>query len=684
MGQQTVQGDIVGMLACINTAVRIVLRPCKGIVQLVVSVHIARGFAAYLGGFQKREVEVILANLLCGHVIPRILARKELQRGQVVIAEFAVRTAHDLYAVVPTDGVIVTLSNSFQGIICGDFPAGHDLRVTGINRHRDDLQVGVAAVKDHGGQVAQHKFRAAAVDRLFHRSKRHILAFQRLRFGCRTLCRIADCFITVVFTHQHNAVVRHGVRDRISGKFQVHGNRQIIRRAAGYDRLTHGCTCAKRRTVDKAAVATFIPSAIVCLGNTDLFVIAGRLHPCTRCICTRGCRGAQAGGRAKAVCYRCLGVVCTQRNFRIGLVHQVGGYLPVARVCFVIACVCQHKILAVVLSIAGLFFQADLQLRGRQGAHEVLRVRLYLITYLGSVHGLYTDTELAVANSFRQRIIRVKQIARAVDLYVFVVFQSNSVRTVNLIQRYQIMAYILYLVIRENAVCGRGRPCHLIAAIDSAAIFFMRNLQVRDRPGGALVQNLRIVVLDQVVRDVLHTRACNLVFFAVPQQDGGNFSLLWFHTIRTINGCQLAFVSSFLDITCFCINCIKIIAIDHTRSKVLAHFRIVYTSVQPCAVEIITLLAHTRTICRSLCFYSIFIHQLHGFIVGIVKAVPIVHKVVAVGHDVFTSTVHRNGCILGTNSIFIQSKTIRDCGGCTRCTAIATVAADTCKQVDIA
>ena len=119
----------------------------------------------------------------------------------MVIAEFAVRTAHDLNAVVPADGVIVTLSNSFQGLVRGDFPAGHDLRITGINRHRDDLQVGVAAVKDHGGQVAQHKFRAAAVDRLFHRSKRHILAVQRLRVGCCTLCRIADCFFTVVFTH---------------------------------------------------------------------------------------------------------------------------------------------------------------------------------------------------------------------------------------------------------------------------------------------------------------------------------------------------------------------------------------------------------------------------------------------------------------------------------------------------
>ena len=575
----------------------------------------------------------------------------------MVIAEFAVRTAHDLDAVVPADGVIVTLFNSLQGLICGDFPAGHDLRITGINRHRDDLQVGVAAVKDHGGQVAQHKFRAAAVDRLFQRSKRHILAFQRLCVGCCcTLCRIADFFITVVFTHQHNAVVRHGVEDRISGKLQVRGNRQIVRRAAGYDRLVYS-----RRTVDKAAVATFIPGAIVCLGNTDLFVIAGRLHPCTRCICTRGCRGAQAGGRAKTACYQCFGGVCIKRNGSTCAVHQVGGYFPVTRV-LIIACVCQHKILAVGLSVAGLFFQADLQLRGRQGAHEVLRGRLHLFTCGGSVHGLYTDTELAVANSFRQRIIRVKQIARAVDLYVFVVFQSNSVRTVNLIQRYQIMAHILYLVIRENAVCGRGRPCHLIAAIDSVVNIFMPDIHIGDLPGAALVQNLRIVVLDQVVRDVLHTRGVTVVCIAVPQQDGGNFSLLWFHTIRTINGCQLAFVSSFLDITCCCINCIKIIAIDHTRSKVLAYFRIVYTSVQPCAVEIITLLAHTRTICRSLCFYSIFIHQLHGFIVGIVKAVPIVHKVVAVGHDVFTSTVHRNGCILGTNSIFIQSKTIRDCG----------------------
>ena len=106
-------------------------------------------------------------------------------------------------------------------------------------------------------------------------------------------------------------------------------------------------------------------------------------------------------------------------HFRIGLVHQVGGYLPVARV-LIIACVCQHKILAVGLSIAVLFFQADLQLRGGQRAHEVLRGRLHLFTCGNSVHGLYTDTELAVANSICQRIIRVKQIARAVDLYVLV------------------------------------------------------------------------------------------------------------------------------------------------------------------------------------------------------------------------------------------------------------------------
>ena len=214
-----------------------------------------------------------------------------------------------------------------------------------------------------------------------------------------------------------------------------------------------------------------------------------------------------------------------QRNHRIGLVHQVGGYLPFARV-FVIACVCQHKILAVGLSLAVLFFQADFQLRGRQGAHKVLRVRLYLITCGGSVHGLYTDTEFAGANGLRQRIIRVKQIARTVDLYVFVALQRRLVIAVNLIQRYQIMAYILYLVIWENAICGRGRPCHLIAAIDSAAIVFMRNFQLGDRTGAALVQNLRIVVLDQVVRDVLHTRATNLVLIAVPQQDGGKITVV--------------------------------------------------------------------------------------------------------------------------------------------------------------
>ena len=512
-GQQAVQGDIVGMFCCIwRGAVRIVLRPCKGIVQLVASVHIARGFAAYRGGFQKREVEVILADLLCSHVIPRVTGCKELQRGQVVIAEFAVRPAHDLDAVVPADGVIVTLSDSIQGLICSDLPAGHDLRITGGNRHRDDLQVGVAAVKDHGGQVAQHKFRAAAVDRLFHRSKRHILAFQRLRFGRCTLCRIADLFITVVFTHQHNAVVRHGVEDRICGKLQGHGNRQIVRRAAGYDRLAY-----RRLTVDKAAIFIYL-----CLRNTDLFVIAGRLHPCTCCALTRGCRGAQAGGRAKTFCYQCFGGVCIQRNGRT-VVHQVGCYLPTARVCFVIACVCQHKILAVGLSFAGLLFQADLQLRGGQGAHEVLRVRLYLCTCGGSVHGLYTDTEFAGANSVRQRIIRVKQIARTVDLYVFVALQRRLAIAVNLVQRYQIMAYILYVVIWENALCGRGRPCHLIAAIDSAAIVFMRNCQIGNRTGAALVQNLRIVVLDQVVRDVLHTRVFTVICIAVPQQDGGNF-----------------------------------------------------------------------------------------------------------------------------------------------------------------
>ena len=425
--------------------------------------------------------------------------------------------------------------------------------------------------------------------------------------------------------------------------------------------------------MDKAAV--FICH---CHRNTDLLIIAGRLHPCTCCSSTRGCRGAQAGGRAKAVFYQCFGFALIQRNLCIGLVHQVGGYLPVARV-LIIACVCQHKILAVGLSTAVLFFQADLQLRGGQGAHEVLRVRLYLITYLGSVHGLYTDTELAGANSVRQRIIRVKQIARAVDLYVFVALQSNLAIAVNLVQRYQIMAHILYLVIRENAVCGRGRPCHLIAAIDSAAIVFMRNCQIGDLPGAALVQNLRIVVLDQVVRDVLHARGVTVVCIAVPQQDGGN--IFFICPIRTINCCQPVCVSRLNDITFCRINCIKIIAIDHTRCKVRS-VSIVYTRVQPCAVEIIIVFAQTK--CRNSFFCFLFIHQLHGFIVGIVKAVPFVHKVVAVGRDVFTSTVHRNGCIIGTNRIFIQSKTIRDCGGCTRCTAIATVAADTCKQVDIA
>ena len=604
----------------------------------------------------------------------------------MVIAEFAVRIAHNLDAVVPADGVIVTLSNSFQGLICGDFPAGHDLRITGINRHRDDLQVGIAAVKDHGGQVAQHKFRAAAVDRLFQRSKRHILAFQRLRVGCRCiLCRIADLFITGVFTHQHNAVVRHGVGDRICGKLQGYGNRQVIRRAAGYDRLTHGYIfCIKRLTVDKAAVGICL-----CHRNTDLLVIAGRLHPCTCCTCTRGCRGAQAGGRAKTVCYQCFGFALIQRNLCIGLVHQVGGYLPVARV-LIIACVCQHKILAVGLSTAVLLFQADFQLRGGQGAHEVLRGRHFLCTCGGSVHGLYTDTELAGANSICQRIIRVKQIARAVDLYVLVVLQRRLAIAVNLVQRYQIMAYILYLVIRENALCVRGRPCHLIAAIDSAAIFFMRNLQVRDRPGAALVQNLRIVVLDQVVRDVLHARAANLVLIAVPQQDGGKILVVDIRCtgIACIVNRSQFFIGCRYYVTFCSINRIQIPRVCHhacRKETVSALYGVINTRIQPCTVVIMVLT--TCTVCSSFvssrlsawctfrklqqCRYLLFF-----------KAV-FVHKVVAVGHDVFSSTVHRDGGVIGTNRIFIQGKTIRDCGGCTRCTAIATVAADTCKQVGI-
>ena len=315
-----------------------------------------------------------------------------------------------------------------------------------------------------------------------------------------------------------------------------------------------------------------------------------------------------------------------------------------------------------------------------------------LCTCGGSVHGLYTDTELAGANSVRQRIIRVKQIARAVDLYVFVALQSRLAITVNLVQRYQIMAYILYLVIWENAICDRGRPCHLIAAIDSVVNAFMPDIHIGDLPGAALVQNLRIVVLDQVVRDVLHARAFNLVFFAVPQQDGGKILIVdfVFAGIACIENRGLFLFSGYrLYVTFSSINRIQIPRVCHhacCKETVSALYGVINTRIQPCTVVIMVLT--TCTVCSSFvssrlsawctfrklqqCRYLLFF-----------KAV-FVHKVVAVGHDVFTSTVQRNGCIIGTNSIFIQSKTIRDCGGCTRCTAIATVAADTCKQVDIA
>ena len=316
----------------------------------------------------------------------------------------------------------------------------------------------------------------------------------------------------------------------------------------------------------------------------------------------------------------------------------------------------------------------------------------------GSVHGLYTDTEFAGANGICQRIIRVKQIARAVDLYVFVVFQSNSVRTVNLIQRYQIMAYILYLVLRENALCGRGRPCHLIAAIDSAVNVFMLDFYIRNRPGAELVQNLRIVVLDQVVRDVLHTRGFTVVCIAVPQQDGGKILLVDILRVLAVgiienrsqflfSGCRLFSGYRLFYVTFCSINRIQIPIKHHTCCKetVSALYGVINTRIQPCTIFIVVTTRLTvcfSTVNSCLVAWLTFRKLQQCRYLLFFKAV-FVHKVVAVGHDVFTSTVHRNGCVIGTNRIFIQGKTIRHCGGCTRSIAVATVAADTCKQVGI-
>ena len=254
------------------------------------------------------------------------------------------------------------------------------------------------------------------------------------------------------------------------------------------------------------------------------------------------------------------------------------------------------------------------------------------------------------------------------------------------------MAYILYLVIRENARCVRGRPCHLIAAIDSAAIFFMRNLQARDRPGAALVQNLRIVVLDQVIRDVLHTRAFAVVFLAVPQQDGGKSLVVDIIIVRVCanieNRCLFLFSGYRPYETFSSINRIQSPRVCHhtcRKETVSALYGVINTRIQPCTIVIVAAILGTPINTRRhfLFAWFFFFKQQQCRNLLFIKTV-FVHKVVAVGHDVFASTVHRNGCIIGTNSIFIQSKTIRDCGGCTRCTAIATVAADTCKQVDIA
>ena len=217
----------------------------------------------------------------------------------------------------------------------------------------------------------------------------------------------------------------------------------------------------------------------------------------------------------------------------------------------------------------------------------------------------------------------------------------------------------------------------------------MRNLQARDRPGAALVQNLRIVVLDQVVRDVLHARAFNLVFFAVPQQDGGKILVVDIRCtgIACIVNRSQFFIGCRYYVTFCSINRIQIPRVCHhacRKETVSALYGVINTRIQPCTVVIMVLT--TCTVCspfvssrlsawctfRKLqqCRYLLFFKAF-------------VHKVVAVGHDVFSSTVHRDGGVIGTNRIFIQGKTIRDCGGCTRCTAIATVAADTCKQVGI-
>ena len=502
--QQAVELDLVvgGCRAC-----HAVLRPFERVGQLIVGIHFAAvGIFRQRRGFQDGFCHFDQLHLVSYRIGPsQVLCMVRINHAQwgqgCILVPCAVGFAYNFQAVHPPR-LCTIISQGFGSFLFGDFPAGHNVADTTVNRHSNGSPILVVRQRVLR-QAAQGKGRICVGNGALLRGQRDILAFQRIFLPVQRYCVVA-----CILGPQHNAV------DRVA--LCGVGRRKV--QCCLYGQVVNGVTCKGNifcgqrtggQTVLVAPLAAFShPSR----WYKCCFFILCRAHPLgIRAYCFGISRNTRCNTFKSAVIHCLTDVLravirCAECKGILFCVASVGRNRDFPTIiAFVIIIVCQHKHLLIgkrairVVSFhPGRAYQAHLNLRCGQGVHKGLHVTgsgvVWQRRVVVGVVGRYTHDEVTCPC-----FISHKGIAALVDVSSQVGGPGDVACGV--------AGQDLHTVVRGGAGVRIGRrfPRNLVTAID--VIICVRGLAGLDRDilrlgGLGAVQHVLIVVLDDLVGDV--------------------------------------------------------------------------------------------------------------------------------------------------------------------------------------
>ena len=204
--QQAVELDLVDG-GCVS-GLHVVLCPFERVGQLIVVIHYA-----VLNGFGQRRGfqdglfhfgQLHLVSYCIGPFPVLCMVRiNHAQRGQgCILVPCAIGLAHNFQAVHPPHFCAIS-SQGLGSFLFSDFPAGHNVANTTVDRHSNGCPILVVRQRVLR-QAAQGKGRIRVGNGALLRGQRDILAFQRIFLSVQRYCAVA-----CIFGPQHDAVGRN-------------------------------------------------------------------------------------------------------------------------------------------------------------------------------------------------------------------------------------------------------------------------------------------------------------------------------------------------------------------------------------------------------------------------------------------------------------------------------------------